>query len=412
MKILHTVESYLPARHGMQEVVTQISTFLKKQGHDVTIATSYHPDRKGMMNNDIPIIEFDIKGNYVKGFTGEVKKYTKFLLDSNYDVIVNFAAQQWATDIMLPILQDIKGRKIFVPTGFSELNSSLYEEYYRKMKNWMKNYDCNVFLSNNYQDINFARSNGILKNIIIPNGANHKEFAEVEYINIRKLLNVDESWKLILSVGSHTGYKGHDSLFKIFKKLKTKKVALLIIGNNTSSDRYIFKIIKNLLNLFGMYRSLCFYSCKYEELKFRFFLNKKKIFVKQFSRKQTLNAYKQSDLFLFPSMVECSPIVLFESMASNTPFAVSDVGNSSEIISWSHGGFLLPTRIDDKGYSAVIINESSDLIDRSINDDSLLSQLSNDGNKAFRENFTWENIGAQYENLYNSILNNSLIFPA
>jgi hypothetical protein len=40
MKILHLVESYLPARNGMQ-VVTQLSTRLVEKGHQVTVVTSY-----------------------------------------------------------------------------------------------------------------------------------------------------------------------------------------------------------------------------------------------------------------------------------------------------------------------------------------------------------------------------------
>ena len=36
----------------------------------------------------------------------------------------------------------------------------------------------NVFLSNDYQDINFARENGVKKIILIPNGASEDEFID------------------------------------------------------------------------------------------------------------------------------------------------------------------------------------------------------------------------------------------
>jgi glycogen synthase len=48
MKILHLVESYLPARNGMQEVVTQLSTRLVEKGHQVTVVTSY--DERRILN--------------------------------------------------------------------------------------------------------------------------------------------------------------------------------------------------------------------------------------------------------------------------------------------------------------------------------------------------------------------------
>jgi len=63
MKILHTVESYLPSRHGMQEVVTQLSEKLVLMGHDVTVATSYDENRKSNIINGVKIADFNIKGN-------------------------------------------------------------------------------------------------------------------------------------------------------------------------------------------------------------------------------------------------------------------------------------------------------------------------------------------------------------
>lgn len=406
MKILHTVESYLPVRHGMQEVVTQISRYLQSKGHEITILTSYNKNRASEYDDNIPIIEFDIKGNYVRGYVGAINDYQDFLKNSNFDIIVNFAAQQWATDLMLPIIKEIKGKKIFVPTGFSELKSTSYKEYYENMKLWMKDYDCNVFLSNNYQDFDFAISNGIKKNIVIPNGADKNEFEKVDFVNIYNYLKIDQTWKIILSVGSHTGYKGHDSLLKIFKGLQTEKVALLLIGNNTSNDSRLVIILKNIFNLLKIRRSLCYYSCKYQEFKLKYFYKRKKVIIKKLSRNITVNSFNQADLFLFPSMIECSPIVLFEAMAGKTAFAVSDVGNSAEIISWTDGGVLLPTSFDENRHSKVDVKKSVTLIDDLLNDQDLISTLSSNGNKSFIENFTWEKIGEKYENLYKVLFSN------
>ena len=62
-----------------------------------------------------------------------------------------------------------------------------------------------------------------------------------------------------------------------------------------------------------------------------------RILILNIDREETVAFYQTADLFLFPSNIECSPIVLFEAMASKTPFLVTDVGNSKEIISWSEG---------------------------------------------------------------------------
>ena len=121
MRILHTVEFYPPSIGGMQEVVRQLSERLVLRGHDVTVATTRIPERTASSQNGVKIREFEISGNLVNGLKGEVKRYEDFLLSSDFEIITNFAAQQWATDIMLPLLDRINAKKVFVPTGFSRL---------------------------------------------------------------------------------------------------------------------------------------------------------------------------------------------------------------------------------------------------------------------------------------------------
>ena len=65
---------------------------------------------------------------------------------------------------------------------------------------------------------------------------------------------------------------------------------------------------------------------------------------------ETIAAYK-AGYVLFSSNIECSPLVLFECMASKPLFLTTDVGNSAEIVKWSHAGLLLPTVKDANGFS-------------------------------------------------------------
>jgi len=176
LRILHTVEFYPPSKGGMQEVVKQLSERLTEAGHHVTVATTAMPERIVDELHGVKIIEFDISGNLVKGLRGETEVYKKFILQSPFDLIVNFAAQQWATDVLLPHLNMIKTKKIFVPTGFSALHSPTYCHYFYNMRSWMKEYDMNIFHSNTYQDIQFARSHHINNISVIPNGADEREF--------------------------------------------------------------------------------------------------------------------------------------------------------------------------------------------------------------------------------------------
>jgi len=389
MKILHTVESYLPATGGMVKVVQELSERLAQKGHQLTVATSYHPYRNNLIINQVKINQFKITGKAVTGYqtdSQEIKRYEDFLLQSDFDIITNFAAQQWATDLALPILNKIKAKKVFVPTGFSGFYFPQYKHYFTQMKHWMKQYDMNVFLSNNYRDINFARKNGVEKKILIPNGASAEEFLSIEDIDIRKKLGIPANHFLILLVGAHTGAKGHKEAIEIFKQASILNSTLLIVAHRLNSS--------------------CARNCylKQKLFKLRFKKGYKQLIITSLVRSETINAYRQADLVLFPSRIECSPLVLFEAMASKTPFLVTDVGNSKEIISWSKSGLLLPTTINAQGFSYAQINQSAKFLENIYNDKHQREIMAESGYKAWQKQFTWGKITRQYEKLYQLLL--------
>lgn len=400
MKILHTVQGYLPERNGMQEVVSQLSEKLVALGHEVTVATTFSSQRTTAFINGVKVVSFNISGNAVTGMSGETDSYISFLKQSDFDIITNFAAQQWATDLMLPVLKEIKAKKVFVPTGFSALNVPAYKSYFENMKSWMKEYDANIFLSDNYRDINFARANNVQQVGIIPNGASETEFANAPFIDIRKLIHVPEDSPLIITVGNHTGYKGHAEAMKIFSEAAIPNASLLVIGNDVTNGNRVFNKMKEVINLAGLKDTNCSLSCKLTAARYNALSPAGSIRVQAMSRTETINTFKQADLFLFPSLIECSPIVLFESLAAGTPFLVADVGNAKEIIEWTGGGQLLPTVIDKRGYSKVNIKESAQMMKTLLNSKPAMESLAKAGNEAVLEKFTWTKIVKQYEGLY------------
>ena len=388
MKILHTVELYHPSKGGMQEAVKQISENLVKKGHKVTVATSKAAGRESKSINGVNIEEFEVTGNLVRGMDGDVKKYQDYLLNSGFDIITNFAAQQWTVDATFEIIEKIKARKVFVPTGFSGLYMPEYRKYFKHMKEYMKKYDMNVFLSNDYRDINFARENNIRNIIVIPNGASEEEFLNNHSIDIRKKLNIAENAFLIFHVGSHTTVKGHKEAIEIFNKANIKNSVFLLVGNNANRK--------------------CTYTCKINAIKSNlrnyFLKNNKKIIVTSLKREETVAAYKEANLFLFPSNIECSPIVFFECMASKTPFLATDVGNASEIIGWSGGGILLPTDKSGEGYSIAKIDESAQILEQLFFNKEKRKEMADKAFNIWKEKFTWEKIAEQYEHMYSGLL--------
>jgi len=109
-------------------------------------------------------------------------------------------------------------------------------------------------------------------------------------------------------------------------------------------------------------------------------------------------------LFLFPSNIECSPIVLFEAAASETPFLTSNAGNSEEIVSWLGGGILLPTVTDRLGYGRVRIEKSVKILEELFFNNELRNKLGTNGYKNWKNGFSWEIIAKKYEKLYQDLM--------
>ncbi len=416
LRILHTVEYYSPSVGGMQEVVRQLSERLARRGHDVTVATTRLDGRTADILNGVRIREFDVSGNLVEGMKGDVSGYREFLKTGGFDVMTNFAAQQWATDAAISMLESIPARKVFVPTGFSRLYERRYRDYFRSMGEWMHRYDVNVFLSGSYRDAVFARENGVENRVLIPNGAGEDEFLHDNGIDIRKRLGIPPDAFLLLHVGSHTGCKGHREVLEIFRKAHIANTLFLLAGNEMGGCEDACRAIAAKLNATKGFR-----------------MAGKRVIMGFLSREETVAAFRAADLFLFPSNVECSPLVLFEAVASETPFLSTDVGNAAEIAGWTLGGIILPT---DKGvesgqeeagilrrilrrahsvlkflpapippgHSRARIGESALLLERLYGDPERRKRMGQVGRKAWEDRFTWEKIAARYEKVYAALV--------
>ena len=391
MHILHTVEQYAPAVGGMAEVVRQLSERLVRLGHSVTVATGQLPERQQHVINGVHIREFPLAGNRAFGIRGDARAYENFLLQDDFDVIANFAAQQWATDLMLPLLGRIRAKKVFVPTGFSGLYAPQYATYFVHMRSWLKQYDMNVFLSDDYRDIRFARQHGVTNTLLIPNGAAADEFLPESAVDLRQQLGVPPEQVLVLHVGSHTGCKGHAETLRIFSKARLQNATLLLVGNAPPEDSCQQKCLR--------------YGRAFNRSLWRRW-DRKRIIVTSLSRAETVAAYKAADLFLFPSNIECSPIVLFECMAARTPFLTADVGNAAEIVRWSEAGLVLPPAKTQQHYglSHVHLRKSAQMLTELARDSARRADLAERGFAAWQARFTWESIARQYEALYLRLL--------
>ncbi len=387
LNIAHCVESYAPALGGMAEVVRQLSERMVRMGHRVTVLTSAHPARTSDTLNGVRIRSFHVRGNAVDGMTGEVDAYVRAVQEGGYDVVTLFAAQQWATDALLPQLTQLPGRKVFVPTGFSALRDQRWADYYGNMPTWLAQMDLNVFHSEGYQDVVFAKQHGIQDRVLIPNGAAEEEFEAPPTKDFRVLHGIAKERPLIMHLGSFTGIKGHREALRMFVRANTGNAVLALIGNGN-------KVLRDAFH--GHWRFL--------GLRLLAWLRRKRILFLELDRSTTVDALRQADLFLFPSNVECSPIVLFEAMAAGVPFLASKAGNSAEIAEWTLGGWTIPGDTDERGLVHPNIATGAHLLEDLLTDRERAHAAGTAGQRAWKERFTWRHIAQQYLTAYQGLL--------
>ncbi|NHZ84836.1 MAG: glycosyltransferase [Planctomycetia bacterium] len=416
MKILICSDSYYPSVGGVQVVLQQIAERLVKRGHQITVATSKLNERKSNIVNGVTIQEFDISGNFNRGLTGEVQKYCKFVLSENYDVLLMKAAQSWTFDALMNDFPKIKKRKVFIPCGFSGLYYPYYKAYYEKMPEVLRQFDHLIFYANDYRDVNFAREHKINNFSIIPNGASEIEFSTKLDISFRDRFGIGKNETLLLTVGTFTGGKGHFEVASAFQLAKIEKPATLILNGNLPDKKAKLtkaRLAKEYLKmgLRSMLRRifndiLVFVGIKNVESKrdwndiaqeVNTKDNDKNIIITNLNRKDLVQCFLNSDLFVFASNIEYSPLVLFESAAAGLPFLSVPVGNAVEIAEWTQGGVICTAPSDINGRTTVDPQILANKMSALLKDKKLLETLGRNGRKNWQKHFTWDHISLEYE---------------
>jgi L-malate glycosyltransferase len=385
MRILHTVEFYHPSRGGAQEVVRQVSEALVRRGHSVTVATTRDPRRGCDEVNGVRIAEFAVCGNAVVGMSGEVERYQEFLLGGEFDLVMNYAAQQWTTDLTLPLLARLRCGKVLAPCGFSGLHRNPYAAYFGRMPRWLAAYDHLIFHSNVYRDIDFARRHGIGKLGVVPNGASAEEF-DSPRPGFRRKHGIADDVPLLLTVGSHTTFKGHRLAIEALQAAAARRAVLVIIGNTFGPPECL---------------SQCRRLARWTALRS---LGRKRVLLLDPPRDEVVSAYHAADLFVFGSEIECSPIVLFEAAASSTPFVTSACGNAAEICDWLGGGLVVEGSVDTEGFTSTSVVSMAAAIDQVLANREVWRQRAARAREACRRSFTWEGLARQYEDIYRSVI--------
>jgi len=374
LSILHTVEFYPPHVGGAEIVVQQISERLAKRGHRVEVATTKLPDRSFKDLNGVSIHEFDITGNLGSGFRGtDIQRYIDFLLHHPAHVVMNYAAQQWATDLAFATLESTREKRVTViaPCGYSALDDARtvrwpqFTDYFNKIIPMaVPIYDAAVYHSSLYKDYEFANLHGFQNSVVIPNGVDEEEFTKPLLINFREKYKIVTPYMGLCVANFYAG-KGHERVIEAVRQMNRPDFTMVFIGKEGNELQPLKK--------------------QSDGLNIKFVVN--------IPREDTVAAYHTADVFLFGSHIEASPLVIIEAKASKTPFVSTDCGNVGE---WKGGIVCLPDEM---------ANEANNILDNA----SLRKQLSEEGYIEWKEKLTWEAVVDKYEELYLRLYNRKAV---
>lgn len=384
MKILHTAEYYHPSVGGVQEVLRQISERLVKRGHHVTVATTRIPGRARVIDG-VRVEEFAVSGNAAHGIRGEAERYQRFLLDGDFDVMMNYAAQQWSTDLAFPLVGSLGARAVLAPCGFSGLYDPAYRDYFARLPAVLDRYDGLILHTERHRDADFVRRHARTPATLITNGAAPEEFVDGPDRSLRRRFGVPEEVPFLITIGTHTGLKGHGSAMQAFLRARIGPAVLAVIGGPMEHGcEARCRRLARVGNAVG--------------------LGRKRILVLDLPRADVVAALRSADLFVFASRIECSPIVLFEAAAAGLPFVTGPAGNAAEIAEWTGAGVVVAGRQRDDGMTETDNAALARAIERLVHDPAERDRLGAAGRRAFHERLSWDRVTDQYEALYRRVL--------
>ncbi len=365
LSILNTVEFYAPHTGGAEEVIRQLSERLARRGHQVTVATTKLPERNFSELNGVEIKEFDVAGNFARGFQGkDINRYIDFTSSNQFDVMFNYAAQQWATDLaFISLKSPVAGRVNFIaPCGYSALSDAKtlrlpqFAKYFNEIiPAYLPKYDAAIYHSSLYKDYEYAQNHGFTNSIIIPNGTCEEEFSTRPILDFRQKYGISTKY-LGLCVANFYPAKGHQRVIEAVRQMNRPDFTLVFVGKE---GQLLPQLKAQAVGL-----NICF--CV------------------NIPREDTVAAYQSADLFLFGSEVEASPLVIIEAKASATPFITTDCGNVRE---WKGGVVCTPNKMASYA-NALLDNESA------------RKQIAQEGWTEWKEKLTWESVVDQYEKLF------------
>lgn len=326
MKLLFLVESYYPKTSGVPVVVKYLAEGLASKGHEVAVATTSVEGRADTETfNGVRIFRFAIRKTLLKRYVGDIDNYRKFVVSFHADANVFECSECVTTDVLLPVLNQIHGKKIFHSHGFygmkmkpfkwnvnlkyslgNTYNWVRFKWYYgHSFKEKVKMFDAAICLSEIDSSKEWLERNA-KKVTVLQNAVDEVFLQKTKGLDIEPFVHIDKPY--VVSVATYCKVKNQIGILREFYKTESN-CALVFVGPEETE----------------------YYGFLQDELKkieARSSIRKEVHILKGIPRNLIPDVIGNAALYLVGSLTEEYSISLIEAMTKGIPFISTNVGNA------------------------------------------------------------------------------------
>lgn len=390
MKVLHIVQTYLPAYRygGSIKSVHELNKWLVKKGVDVTVYTT---NIDGPNDLNVPLnqeVNVDgVKVFYFKSSFPRVWFYSKYLRKAlaenagKFDIIHSTGIFLMAASLGAYYAKKFKKPFVISPRGSLmeeplSKKSSLKKKLYINLidKNNFKIADAMHFTTEKEKEEYISSKLPLKKSIVIPNGFDPSELGlKVSKGFFREKFLISKDKKIILFLSRLSWKKGLDTLIPAFAKVVklNPDIILVLVGGDDEGYK------KNIQLLITNYQ-----------------LQNKVIFTGMLTGKDKIAAYQDADVFVLPSYSENFGNVVLEALYFNLPVIITKNVGIAPIIEKYKAGLVINK---DK-------NELEEAIVKVLSDNDFVKNMGENGKKLLEQEFSWPQIADRFIKEYEEVI--------
>lgn len=189
----------------------------------------------------------------------------------------------------------------------------------------------------------------------------------------RKKLNIDDDMKVVLCMAVLSPLKGIHYLIEAFRKISDqyKDATIIIAGSgNKREERRLRKLVASLD------------------------IEDRVIFTGWVNSDDVPYLHAAADIFVHPSLLEGTPLVILEAMATGKPVIATEIAGVPDMITDGVDGFLVEERNVEQIAKKLSVLE----------DEILCKKIGQNARKKAEEKFSWDMIAEQILDVYEGVL--------